>query len=229
MYIQYHGHSCIQITTEEHSFIFDPFISPKSAAQSKPEDIKVQHVLLSHAHGDHIADAVAIAKANEAMVISIVELATYVGWQGVKTHGMNLGGSYSFDFGKVKLTQAFHSSGVVDEERQIIHYMGMPAGFIVEAGGKTIYFAGDTNLFYDMKLIGERHRIDVAFLPIGDNFTMGPEDALQAAAWIDAKLTIPIHYNTFPIIEQDPHKFVAGLQEYGLEGKVLGIGDKFEL
>lgn len=142
---------------------------------------------------------------------------------------MNIGGSHSFDFGKVKMTQALHSSGIIQEEEQLILYMGMPAGFIITVEGKTIYFAGDTSLFYDMKLFGERYHIDLAFLPIGDNFTMGPEDALLAAEWLGAEVVIPIHYNTFPVIEQDAEQFVADLQKKGLKGKVLNPGDSLKL
>lgn len=229
MHIQYHGHSCFQLSTSDYSILVDPFISPNPASQAKIDDIQVQYILLSHSHIDHIADAVEIAKRNDATIIAAVELATYLNWQGVKVYGMNIGGSHSFDFGKVKMTQAFHSSGVVQEEQQLILYMGMPAGYVITMEGKTIYFAGDTSLFYDMKLIGERNKIDVALLPIGDNFTMGPEDALLAAEWLKAGLVIPAHYNTFPIIEQDGEQFVANLKEKGLSGKVMNPGDSLEI
>jgi L-ascorbate metabolism protein UlaG (beta-lactamase superfamily) len=228
MIIQYHGHSCIQITTSQQSIIIDPFIAPNPASPSKVESIEVQYVLLSHAHMDHISDAVEIAKRNDATIIAIAELATYMSWQGANVHAMNIGGSSSFEFGKVKMTQAFHSSSIIQEEKQNILYMGMPAGFIITIGGKTIYFAGDTSLFYDMKHIGESVQIDLAFLPIGDNFTMGPEDALLAAQWLKAGLVIPIHYNTFPVIEQDADKYITDLQEKGLKGKVLKTGESFE-
>jgi L-ascorbate metabolism protein UlaG (beta-lactamase superfamily) len=200
MNIIYHGHSCIQISTSQHSFIIDPFITPNPSSSVTIDTIHVQHILLSHAHMDHIADAVEIAKRNDATIIAAGELATYLSWQGVKVHGMNLGGGHLFDFGKVKMTQAFHSSGIVQEEQKLILYMGMPAGFIITLEGKTIYFAGDTGLFYDMKLIGERYHIDLAFLPIGDNYTMGPEDALLAAEWLQAEVVIPIHYNTLQYV-----------------------------
>jgi L-ascorbate metabolism protein UlaG (beta-lactamase superfamily) len=228
MIIQYHGHSCMQISTAQHSIILDPFITPNPASPTKADSIEVQYVLLSHAHMDHISDAAEIAKRNDATIIATAELATYFSWQGANVHGMNIGGSHLFDFGKVKLTQAFHSSGIIQEDKQLIHYMGMPAGFIITIGGKTIYYAGDTSLFYDMKHIGETVQVDLAFLPIGDNFTMGPEDALLAAEWLKAGLVIPMHYNTFPVIEQDADKFVMDLQEKGLKGKVLKPGESFE-
>lgn len=229
MKIEFHGHSCIQITTAESSLIIDPFIRPNPLAKAKVENIRVQYVLLTHAHMDHIADAAEIAKNNDATIVTSVELATYLSWQGVKTLGMNIGGAYTFDFGKVKLTQAIHSSGIVNDEKQEISYMGLAAGFVLTIEGKSIYFAGDTSLFYDMKLIGEQHKLDVAFLPIGDFYTMGPEDALLAAEWLKAKVTIPVHYDTFPGIRQDGQRFIADLNERGLGGKVLAPGESFEL
>ncbi|MCL6517947.1 metal-dependent hydrolase, partial [Alicyclobacillus sp.] len=166
---------------------------------------------------------------NDATIIATAELATYMSWQGAKAHGMNLGGSFAFPFGRVKMTQAFHSSSFTVEDEKKIIYTGMPGGFVVEFGGKTVYHAGDTGLFGDMKVIGERHSIDIAFLPIGDNFTMGPDDAALAAQWVRAKLVIPIHYNTFPVIQQDPNRFVQLLQASGIEGRVLRPGESTEV
>jgi L-ascorbate metabolism protein UlaG (beta-lactamase superfamily) len=139
---------------------------------------------------------------------------------------MHIGGSYQFAFGKVKLTQAFHGSGFVTNNKEMI-YCGMPAGILFMNEGKTIYHAGDTGLFSDMKLIGERHPIDIAFLPIGDNFTMGPEDAAYAAKLLNAKMVVPMHYNTFPPIKQDPHKFIKMLDSQN--GKVMLPGDVIEI
>ncbi len=153
---------------------------------------------------------------------------------------MNIGGAYQFDFGQVKYTKAFHSSAITTDDQQII-YMGMPAGVLVlfTAEGKTIYHAGDTGLFSDMKLIGERHKIDIAFLPIGDNFTMGPEDAALAAKYINAKMVVPVHYDTFPPIRpvhydtfppirQNPQTFIDLLDE-GIQGKIMKPGDSLDL
>ncbi|MFT9848324.1 metal-dependent hydrolase [Aneurinibacillus sp. REN35] len=229
MKITYHGHSCVQVSNQGTSLIIDPFLTGNSLAKAKPEDIKVQYVLLTHGHGDHIGDALAIAKQNDATIIATHELATYMGWQGVKAHAMNLGGAYTFDFGKVKMTQAFHSSSIVLDEEQKIVYAGMPGGFLVTIEDKTLYHLGDTGLFSDLKMIGERNRIDVAFVPIGDNYTMGPEDALQASEWVGAKLTVPVHYNTFPAIEQDASAFVQELERKGLAGRVMNVGDEFEI
>jgi L-ascorbate metabolism protein UlaG (beta-lactamase superfamily) len=229
MKIIYHGHSGVQLNTGDKSLIIDPFLSGNPQAVIKPEAVKVDAVLLTHAHMDHILDAVPIAKANDAPVVSIVELATYIGWQGAKTIGMNMGGTVDLGFAKAKMVQAFHSSGIVDEANKQILYAGMPAGFLVFAEGLTILHAGDTSLFSDMKLIGERNRIDVVILPIGDHYTMGPEDALQAAEWYNAKLVIPVHYNTFPAIKQDADLFVRQLAERGLKGKVMAPGDELHI
>ncbi|ATF11879.1 metal-dependent hydrolase [Brevibacillus sp. HB1.2] len=227
--IRFHGHSSVQVTSEGHSIMIDPFISGSPVAATKLEDISVQYILLTHGHQDHILDAVELAKKNDATIVATHELATYLSWQGVKTISMNLGGSVKLPFGKVKMTQAFHSSGVVlDDEKQIV-YMGMPGGFVIELGGKTLYHAGDTGLFGDMKLIGERHNIDLAFLPIGDVFTMGPEDALVAAEWVQADFVVPIHYDTFPPIKQDGEAFVAELAEKDIRGKALKPGETLRL
>ncbi len=227
--IRFHGHSSVQVTSEGHSIMIDPFISGSPVAATNLEDISVQYILLTHGHQDHILDAAELAKKNDATIVATHELATYLSWQGVKTISMNLGGSVKLPFGKVKMTQAFHSSGVVlDDEKQIV-YMGMPGGFVIEMGGKTIYHAGDTGLFGDMKLIGERHNIDLAFLPIGDVFTMGPEDALVAAEWVQADFVVPIHYDTFPPIKQDGEAFVAELAEKDIRGKALKPGETLRL
>jgi L-ascorbate metabolism protein UlaG (beta-lactamase superfamily) len=227
--ITFHGHSCIQINTNGKSLIIDPFLSGNPVSIIKPEEIVVDAVLLTHAHQDHILDAAPIAKANDVPIISNVELASYMSWQGVKTIGMNMGGTVDLGFAKAKMVQAFHSSGIVDEENKQILYGGMPGGYLVFAEGLTILHVGDTSLFSDMKLIGERHQIDVAFVPIGDHYTMGPEDALQAAEWYNAKLVVPVHYSTFPALKQDGELFVRQLEERGLKGKVMTPGEVLEV
>lgn len=227
MKLSFHGHSVVKVETSGTSIIIDPFIRGNGKTDLKVDDIKVDYILLTHGHNDHVGDTVEIAKKNNATVIAPFELATWLGWQGVNVHAMQIGGSHQFDFGAVKLTQAFHGSSIENEEAQTITYTGMPAGLLVKAEGKTVYHAGDTALFSDMKLIGELNEVDVAFLPIGDNFTMGIEDAVIAAKWLKAKQVVPIHYNTFPVIEQDPIIFMKQLPD-GV-GKVLEIGDGIEI
>lgn len=226
MYISYHGHSVVKIKTGEYSILIDPFISGNGLTDLKAEEEKPDAILLTHGHNDHVGDTVPIAKANDSLVVAPNELADYLGWQGVKVHNMSIGGSWQFDFGKVKFTQAFHGSSFVTEDNEII-YTGMPAGLLFMAEGKTIYHAGDTALFGDMQLIGERHPIDVAFLPIGDNFTMGPEDAAYAVELLKPKMVVPIHYNTFPPIKQDPQIFADLVT--GADVKILSAGEGFEL
>jgi Predicted Zn-dependent hydrolases of the beta-lactamase fold len=228
MELIYHGHSCVQIITEGKSLVIDPFLRGNPIAVTKPEDIQAQYILLTHAHTDHILDAPAIAKANDAQIVAVVELADYFSGKGLKTIGMNLGGTIDLGFAKAKMVQALHSTGITLEDGTNA-YGGVAAGFIIQAEGLTILHAGDTALFSDMKLIGDRHPIDVAFLPIGDHYTMGPDDAIQAAHWYGAKLVIPVHYNSFPVIEQDAHSFISRLEEQGQKGKVLAPGEKLKI
>ena len=226
MQISYHGHSIVKIKTGDYTILIDPFINGNKLTDLTVENEKPDAILLTHGHNDHVGDTVAIAKASDALVIAPNELAVYLGWQGVKTHGMNIGGACKFEFGTVKFTQAFHSSSYTTDDNEII-YTGMPTGILFTAEGKTIYHAGDTSLFGDMEMIGKRHPIDVAFVPIGDNFTMGPEDAAYAVELLNPKLAVPIHFNTFPPIEQDPETFKALVQKH--EVKMMEAGDVFEL
>ncbi|MBS4191595.1 metal-dependent hydrolase [Bacillus sp. FJAT-49705] len=226
MKVFYHGHSFVKIESQGKTILIDPFITGNTLTDVKVDDVKPDVIIVTHGHGDHLGDTVELAKKHNALVISNFELATYLSWQDVRTHGMSIGGAYQFDFGKVKLTPAFHGTGLVNENKQII-YLGMPAGVLITLEDKTIYHAGDTGLFSDMKLIGDRHPIDLAFLPIGDNFTMGPEDAAYAAKLLCAKRIVPIHYNTFPPIKQDPHKFVEML-DTGV-GHVLEAGEFIQI
>jgi len=224
--ITYHGHSVVKIETNGKTILIDPFITGNGLTDLKVENVKPDVIIISHGHGDHVGDTVQLAKVNDSLVIANDELSTYLSWQGLRVHGMHIGGSYQFDFGRVKLTQAFHGTGLQTGDNNIV-YCGMPAGILFMSEGKTIYHAGDTALFSDMKLIGERHPIDVAFLPIGDNYTMGPEDAAYAAKLLGAKTIVPMHYNTFPVIRQDPQEFIKLLEDGN--GKILNPGEGIDL
>ncbi|RFU70755.1 metal-dependent hydrolase [Peribacillus saganii] len=226
MKVSFHGHAVVKVETGGKTILFDPFITGNGLTDLKAEDVKADVIILTHGHNDHVGDTVDIAKRNNSLVIATAELATYLSWQGLNTHGMHIGGSYEFDFGRVKLTPAFHGSGYTTEDNQII-YCGMPAGVLLKAEGKTIYHAGDTAVYSDMKLIGDRNSIDLAFLPIGDNYTMGPEDAALAAEFIRAAKVVPIHYNTFPPIKQDPNEFIGMLKKG--TGHIMSPGDELKL
>ncbi|MFC5712772.1 metal-dependent hydrolase [Thalassorhabdus alkalitolerans] len=227
MKVTYHGHSVVAIETNGKKIIIDPFITGNGMCDLEAENVEADVILLTHGHNDHVGDTVELAKKNDALVVAPFELATYLGWQGVNTHPMHIGGGHDFDFGHVKLTQAFHGSAYTEEENQRIVYTGMPAGILFTAEGKTIYHMGDTGLFSDIKLIAERTNVDLLFVPIGDNFTMGPEDAKTAVEWISPEYTVPMHYNTMPVIKQDPKKFVDSLGD--TKGKALEAGESIEL
>ncbi len=226
MQISYHGHSIVKIKTKGYTILIDPFITGNHLTDLSVKEEHPDVILLTHGHNDHVGDTVEIAKQSGALVVAPNELAEYLSWQGIKTHPMHIGGAHQFDFGKVKLTQAFHGSSYITNDQQII-YTGMPAGILLFIEGKVIYHAGDTALFSDMKLLGDIHPIDVAFLPIGDNFTMGPEDAARAVEFLKPKEVIPIHYNTFPVIAQDPHAFAEKVKTG--RGKVMEVGEALEL
>lgn len=227
MKVTYHGHSTISIETEKkEKLLIDPFITGNELSDLVVGEVKTDYILITHGHNDHIGDMVEIAKNNDAMVIACPEIIHFAEKKGVKkTHGMNLGGGFDFPFGRVKMVFAQHSSGY--ETTEEMEYMGNPAGFVLSIEGKHIYHAGDTAYFSDLSLIKEDFDIDVAFLPIGDNFTMGPKDASKAARAIDATLNVPIHYNTFPIIQQNPNDFVNLLDEN--KGLVMKVSDTIEI
>lgn len=226
MEISYHGHSIVKIRTGGKEILIDPYITGNDLTDLVVANEKPDVILLTHGHNDHVGDTIEIAKASGALVVAPNELAVWLGWQGIETHGMNIGGAHEFDFGTVKFTKAFHSSSHTTDDQQLI-YMGMPAGILFMAEGKTIYHAGDTSLFGDMQLIGKRHAIDIAFLPIGDNFTMGPEDAAYAVELLNPKLTVPVHYNTFPPIVQDPEDFKKRVKEH--EVVIMNAGEVIQL
>lgn len=196
----YLGHACGLLDNGKEKILMDPFLTGNPMAAAKAEDIECDYILVSHAHGDHLGDAPQIAKRTGAKIVAIPEIIGIIEEQvgAVESCPMNLGGSIRLPFGKIRMTMAFHSSGVAG---------GVACGFVVSIDDKTVYFAGDTSLFHDMKLIGRKDFIDYALLPIGDNYTMGMEDAALAAQWLNTKNVVPIHYNTWPIIAQDAEHY----------------------
>ncbi len=222
--LTYHGHSVFEIKTEKHSLVIDPFFNGNCHAKIKPSDVKADYIILTHAHGDHLGDAFEIAKKNDATVIAVNELANYVSENGCKAHNMHIGGGYNFPFGRVKFTIAHHGSSSPDGR-----YMGEPAGVVLSINGKNIYHAGDTGLFLDMKLIGEINKLDAALLPIGDNFTMGIDDAVKAVDFLNPGLAVPMHYNTFGVIEADPQEFKRKVESIGKKCTIIPFGESIEI
>ena len=226
MKITYLAHSCFLVETSQGRLIIDPFLTGNPLAPARAEDIQVDYVLCSHGHDDHIGDALGISKRCGAPIIANYEIAEYFGAQGASTHGMNPGGAFQFPFGRVKLTIAHHSSSANTGLNPI--YLGSPCGIILQADGRTIYHSGDTALFLDMQLIGQIG-LDLALLPIGDNFTMGIDDAVAALGFLRPKLAVPMHYNTWPPIVADPARFVADAAKAGHAVRVLRPGESLEL
>jgi len=227
MKITYLGHSGFLIETATAKIAIDPFLTGNPLATMAAADVKCDTLILTHGHEDHSSDAEEIAKANNATLIANHEIATYFAAKGVtKTHGMNPGGGFDFPFGRVKMTVAHHSSSI--NAGPDVLYMGVACGVFLEVDGLRIYHAGDTALFSDMKLIA-RGGIDLALLPIGDNYTMGPEDALDALEFLKPRITVPIHYNTWPPIAQDAEKFAGDAAASGHDVKVLAPGEGFDL
>jgi len=220
--IIFHGQSFIEIRASKHIILIDPFITGNPLCDIKVDDVKCDYIIVTHGHDDHFGDTIQLAQKNDATVIGMVELTDSI-YDKVKAHGMNLGGGYNFDFGRVKLTLAHHSSSTSGGK-----YMGDPAGILLSVDGKCIYHAGDTALFYDMKLIGEMNKIDIAFLPIGDNFTMGVDDAVKAVEFVNPAMTVPMHYNTFDVIKADANDFKRKVESIGKQCKVLAPGESID-
>ncbi|MEZ4697234.1 MAG: metal-dependent hydrolase [Rhodothermales bacterium] len=228
MKITYHGHSAIQIEIGSHVIQVDPFITGNAIAESvvSADELEADTILLTHAHGDHWGDTPAIAKRTGATVVANYEITTYLGreHQYDNTVGMNIGGSWELAWGKVKQTVARHSSSFPDGT-----YGGNPNGYLLWAEGKCLYLAGDTDRFPDMQWIGDDNQIDIAFLPIGDCFTMGPAEAARAVEMLRPALAVPIHFNTFPAIETDADAWVEDLGRRGFKGRVMAPGETIEL
>ena len=205
--ITWYGHSAMGLELSGKTVLVDPFLSDNPVATVKAGNLQADYILVSHGHGDHVGDALTIAKRCGAIVISNFEIATWFEKQGVGVHAQHLGGGFTHPFGYLKLTLALHGSALPDES-----YGGNPAGFLLTTlEDQRLYFACDTGLFGDMRLIGEEG-IDLAVLPIGDNFTMGPDDALRAVKLIEPEHVIPIHYNTWDLIAQDPEAWAEAVR-----------------
>lgn len=226
--LTYIGHSAFHLSDGSNSVLVDPFITGNPVATVQAADFSPNTILLTHAHNDHVGDTVPIAKRAGSHVIALFEIASWLHASGVeKTTGGNMGGTIGFDGGTVKFTPAWHTSSYQDEHG--IHAITPPAGLVVRFGGKTIYFAGDTCLFSDMTLIGEEG-LDVAVIPIGDAFTMGPTDAQRAVAFLNPKIVIPCHFNTFPLITQDATLFKRETEERtGARVEPLRPGEMIDL
>ncbi len=225
MKVTYYGHATILLETDKAKLLFDPFISPNELAKDVDIDaIKPDYILLTHGHVDHVADVFTIQKNSNATVICIAEIQGWLGNNDVdKVQGMNIGGASNFDFGRVKMVNAVHSSSMPDGT-----YGGNPAGYVIYADGKAVYIAGDTALTYDMKLL-EDEKLDWAFLPIGDNYTMGVDDAVKAAFFINCKNIIGVHFDTFPPIKLDHEATKAKFAAAGLNFILPEIGQVIEL
>ena len=223
--ITWYSHACFLIETDQSRLLTDPFVSGNPLSTVKADTIETDYILISHGHGDHLGDSVDIAKRTGATVISNYEIQTWLANQGIeKAHPQHIGGGFDYPWGRVKLTIAHHGSALPDGS-----YGGNPSGFLFYIEHKKIYHACDTGLFYDMKLIGEEG-IDLAILPIGDNFTMGPDDALRAVKLIEPKQVVPIHYDTFDVIKQDPHAWAERVKkETSANVTVMNPGESLEL
>ncbi|GAB3813503.1 metal-dependent hydrolase [Pontibacter rugosus] len=226
MKITYYGQSCFLFEIGENRVLFDPFISPNELASNiNVDDIKADYILLSHGHQDHVHDAEQIAKNNNSTLVAIHEIATWFGNKGVeKTHPMNIGGKVTLPFGTVKMVNAIHSSSLPDGT-----YAGTAAGFVVETENKTFYYAGDTALTYDMKLIPEQFDVDFALMPIGDNFTMDIHDAMVAADFVQVDTVIGMHFDTFPYIKIDKDEVMEVAKMVDKELILIEIGQTIEL
>jgi L-ascorbate metabolism protein UlaG (beta-lactamase superfamily) len=225
MKLTWFGHATLGLEAGGYRILIDPFFSGNPTASTTAEAVEADFILVTHGHGDHIGDTIPIAKRTGATVISNHEIAVWLGKQNVKTHGQHIGGGYQHPFGYLKLTQALHGSLLPDGS-----YGGNPVGFLLTSNdGKKAYFAGDTGLFGDMRLIGEEG-LDLAVLPIGDNYTMGPKDALRAVKMLQPKHVIPIHFGTFGLIDQNAEAWAGEVyRETGLLVHVLRPGDVFSL
>ena len=227
MRLTYFGHSAFLLEVPGARLVFDPWLAANPHGRVDPAKLPCDYVLCSHAHGDHMSDALPLARAHGATIVAPFELAEWFAAQGAKTIDLMPGGGVDLPWGRIKMTPAIHSSALELEGGEN-KSMGVASGYFVCASGKTLYHAGDTALFGDMALIG-RHGIDVALIPIGDFYTMGPADAVEALNLLRPKLAIPMHYNSNEKIRQDPHAFAARAMPSGHTVRVMVPGESFEV
>lgn len=223
--LTWYGHATLGLETSGYKILIDPFFSGNPVASTSADEVEADYILISHGHSDHLGDTLDIVKRTGAKAITNAEIAGWLNKQGVEAHGQHLGGGYTHPFGYLKLTLALHGSALPDGSNG-----GNPAGFLLTTNdGRKIYMACDTGLFGDMRLIGQEG-IDLAVLPIGDNYTMGPDDALRAVKFLEPKYAIPIHFNTWDLIAQDPNAWAERVQaETSTQVTVLEPGGTFTL
>ena len=224
MKIKYLSHSGFLLTSGDFRILIDAFLTGNPNSPLKVEEVDAEFIVLTHGHGDHIGDAVSIAKRCNSTVIAVNELGIYLSELGVIVHRMHIGGAYNFPFGRLKFTIAHHGSSNSEGR-----YMGEPAGVVINCAGKKIYHCGDTGLFLDMKLIGEIDKIDAMLLPIGDNFTMGIDDAVRAVQFVNPQIAIPMHYNTFPSIQVNPQEFADKVKSIRKNARIMEYGEEIEI
>ena len=224
--LTWHGHSCFTLATSSgHLLLFDPWLDDNPTADIKTDRItRLDFILCSHGHSDHFADAIKLCKKTSATLLGTYELVAFAQSKGVKSgHGMSIGGGYTFPFGYAKMTPAMHGGQVAGDDDGA--YTTQPAGWWLDLNGARLYHAGDTALIMDMQLL--QGRVDVALLPIGDNYTMGPDDAVRAVEMIRPTTVIPMHYNTFDVIKQDPHDFARKVGDLA-NVKILTPGESID-